>query len=567
MTSYYIGADYCGLGEGNDMRKIAEELRKLGHSVTVGGIGPNQEGVAHGVSKSKTFLYLVCGVPPATIWSFKQAIAAGSIPKTIFIHSGWTSTDPNSPLHSENQMLSYSFIPEHDAGQFMSSSSVASMKSDAGSANTVGEYCLKYSKYVGVLWASSPEEAAKKLHNGQVTGYGGGGVYNGSGSNSKSGYSTKSTSEDTSATSPLLNGEMTFQELIGEICKGVDITFLCKRSTVYVADFMDLYAEAINLREKHHSVVRGEDISLWQLEEDSYELNVDHHGFYNTVIVVYKNGMVKESFADFVQIYGEISVTYYEKKLDKTSAIMKAKAYLAAHVRDFELTVQATILSEPDIDIGDMVTLNNPKTNNNDIKVSQGSTKELLFVKGLRTEWEGDGMITSDLELQYAPTSPDRKEVPTAGIYSKNQSNDSSSSSSGGSSDSDSFNKYGVSKDGTKIMAIGRPSSSAESSKYSYDFYKSIFKRKCPFCGSDKLFWSIFYAGNETSNWGTFPATGQAEGGSAEGHIFCASCDADFSCILGADHESPPRAKLERISGPTKCSKQDAYNLKNGKGG
>ena len=240
---------------------------------------------------------------------------------------------------------------------------------------------------------------------------------------------------------------------------------------------------------------------------------------------------------------------------------MKAKAYLAAHLRDFELSVQGTILSEPNIDIGDMVTLNNPQSMQNDARKTKGLPPEYLFVKGIRTEWEGDSPISTDLELSFAPTSPDRKEVPVAGTASNNQSGDSSSSEG---ATSGSFDQYGVSSDGTQIMAIGRPSAPGESS-YGYTFYKSVFRRKCPFCGSDQLYWGIFWAGNESSSWGYFPATGQSEGGSIEGHIFCKSCDADFSCILGADHTSPPRAKLERISGPTKCSKQDAYNLKNGK--
>ncbi|MBO4263669.1 MAG: hypothetical protein J5871_03195 [Bacteroidales bacterium] len=126
------------------------------------------------------------------------------------------------------------------------------------------------------------------------------------------------------------------------------------------------------------------------------------------------------------------------------------------------------------------------------------------------------------------------------------------------------WSQYGVSPDGTKIMAIGRASASGELSKYGYTFYKSVFVRKCPHCGSNKLFWSIFWAGNETSNWGTFPATGLKEGGSAEGHIFCASCDADYSCILGREHVSNYK-QLTRVSGPTSCTKADAYTLKNGK--
>ena len=129
-----------------------------------------------------------------------------------------------------------------------------------------------------------------------------------------------------------------------------------------------------------------------------------------------------------------------------------------------------------------------------------------------------------------------------------------------------SYNQYGVSSDGSKLMAIGLPSAYGELGKYGYNFKKSVFVRKCPFCGSSELYWSIFWAGNETSNWGIFPATGRSEGGSAEGHIFCKACDADFSCIDGRDHTSNP-VYLKRVSGPENSSKQEAYALKGGQGG
>jgi len=217
--------------------------------------------------------------------------------------------------------------------------------------------------------------------------------------------------------SPLLQGEMTFEELIGEICHGIDLMFLCKRSTVVVTDFSTIFAEAEYLRKNHYSSIADEDINLWQLEEDSYELNVNNHGFYNTVYVNYKNGTVKEQFYDLARIYGEISITYNDKKIDKTTAQMKAKSYLAAHLRDFELTVEASMLTEGNIDIGDIVTLDNPHSQPNQTKSIQGGLPEYLFVKGVNTNWEGDGYLTTDLELQFSPTSPSKKEVPTAGTW------------------------------------------------------------------------------------------------------------------------------------------------------
>ena len=125
------------------------------------------------------------------------------------------------------------------------------------------------------------------------------------------------------------------------------------------------------------------------------------------------------------------------------------------------------------------------------------------------------------------------------------------------------YSIYGVSPDGKYIMAIGRPSAAGELSKYGYTFYKSVFERICPCCRSDRLYWGIFWAGSETANCGVFPATGLKESGSAEGHIFCAKCDADFSVIDGKNHGGGSKNLIKVIS-TVSSSKDEAYILKNG---
>ena len=125
------------------------------------------------------------------------------------------------------------------------------------------------------------------------------------------------------------------------------------------------------------------------------------------------------------------------------------------------------------------------------------------------------------------------------------------------------YNKYGVSEDGYSLLAIGRASSSGELSKYGYTFYVTEFDRTCPYCGSHELYWGIFFAGNEYTDYGVFPATGNKEGSSAEGIIVCANCDCDWS-VFGHIHGGSID-NLKVITPTKSCTKADAYTLSSGK--
>ena len=258
----------------------------------------------------------------------------------------------------------------------------------------------------------------------------GGDSSGGSVGDSSGGSSDGSSSSGT--VSPLLQGSMTFEELIKEICDGIDLIFVTKRSTVVISDYESIYAEAKYLRDTYHDSVRGEDVALWQLEDGTYELDVSEYGFYNTVKVHYKNGTVTESYEDLVRVYGEVVKEYDDKKLDKTSAIYKAKAYLAAHVRDFEMSVKANLLHDADIDIGDIVTLENPMTMRDSYRQAlEKRDPEYFFVIGNSISWEGQGPILNSIELRYGAKSPEKKEVPEAGAGSGVSSGSSSDSSNG----------------------------------------------------------------------------------------------------------------------------------------
>ena len=238
--------------------------------------------------------------------------------------------------------------------------------------------------------------------------------------------SSSDSSSNSGGTSPLLEGDMSFEELVGEICKGIDLIFATKRSTVVITDCESIFAEAKYLRDTNNSAVKGEDIQMWQLEEGTYELDVNQYGFYNTVKVYYKNGVITESYEDLVNVYGEMVIEYHEKSLDKRSAQMKAKAYLSAHVRDFNMSIKANILWDGDIDIGDIITIDNPMTLRDQYrKDTEKRDPEYYFVKGKSIEWDEESFITGSLELTYGPESPEQKDVPEVGAnYSNSSSGD-----------------------------------------------------------------------------------------------------------------------------------------------
>ena len=533
MTNYAVGIDRGTSQDSAILNGVVNGLKKCGGGEVVSlGIGPNrvQSYGLTSAAKGKVGVYISNGVGLATPNDLAQSYY--HYDHVVF---AWPQFIDNQWMSNEN-ILNHVVRGEHDWNR-------------ASNWNVGGQTAAQWfssNPKVDLVAGTSAEDIATRIcHKTYVTASGNPGSATAGGSGGSSSGSGKSN------TSPLLNGEMTFEELVGEICNGIDLLFLCKRSTVVVTDFETIFAEAKYLRENNSDAVEAENIKLWQLEDDSYELNVNQHGFYNTVYVHYNNGTVKESFDDFVKVYGEVAITYEDKNVDKKTAEMKAKAYLAAHLRDLEMTVEATILTEPDIDIGDIVTINNPKTMQNSYK----EVPEYLFVKGVNTNWDGDGYIESDIELQFSPTSPERREVPTVGT--KNCGG--TEAGAGGS-----YGKCGVSSDGQTICAIGKASAPGESSKYGGDFYRSVFKNKCPFCNGTNLVYDIFWAGDESSDYGDSSCKGSTEGGNAEGRIFCKDCNANFSTIEGKDHTNPPKAQLERVSGPTKSSKEDAYKLKQG---
>lgn len=127
------------------------------------------------------------------------------------------------------------------------------------------------------------------------------------------------------------------------------------------------------------------------------------------------------------------------------------------------------------------------------------------------------------------------------------------SETDGGDAGSQGYNKCGVSTDGKYLMAIGLPSAGKDPMS---GWTKTIFQRKCPHCGSTNLVWDW--------NWGSYSdCRGANEGGSAEGHIFCKGCDADYS-VQGYEHISGSNYAVTKAGSTVASSREEAQKLKSG---
>ena len=203
--------------------------------------------------------------------------------------------------------------------------------------------------------------------------------------------------------------EYTYEDVMQNICSAIDAQFFIVDTTVCFVSFNALMAMGSS-----EAIVKSIQprIEYWQLMHDSYELDINQYGYYNTVIIKYKNGVLKRSFEDLVRVYGEVPITYEEKDLNYEGAQLKAQAYLAAHVRDFGMQIRMTILHTGKITVASFIKVQNPLT----------MSDTLLYVYGQSIQWDAGGQtITCELDLRYGPENPDNPEIPEYGLPANNK--------------------------------------------------------------------------------------------------------------------------------------------------
>ena len=199
------------------------------------------------------------------------------------------------------------------------------------------------------------------------------------------------------------DSDYTYEHILTNIGAAIDAQFFIVDTTVCFVSFNSLMAMSSS-----EAIVKSVQptINFWQLQDDTYELDINQYGYYNTVIIKYKNGELKRAYDDLVRVYGEIPITYDEPDLDYKGAQLKAQAYLAAHVRDFGMQVRATILYTGKITVASFIKMRNPLT----------MSETLLYVYGMSIQWDARGQtLTCDLDLRYGPENPDDPVVPEVG--------------------------------------------------------------------------------------------------------------------------------------------------------
>ena len=162
--------------------------------------------------------------------------------------------------------------------------------------------------------------------------------------------------------------EVTFYGLIKQIIGAIDGVFIIANNMAYLLSFEDMY----KYRKKYEEHIPK--INVNQIIKDSVHQNWTISGYYNTIELTYKDGVIKCQYDALVQQYGENVFHYEFPNDDEETAKYKAEALLAAHIRDYSTDIDLQILYDPNITAGSWVKVhksivtNNTKNNKNSKK-------------------------------------------------------------------------------------------------------------------------------------------------------------------------------------------------------
>lgn len=111
---------------------------------------------------------------------------------------------------------------------------------------------------------------------------------------------------------------------------------------------------------------------------------------------------------------------------------------------------------------------------------------------------------------------------------------------------------------GNLIMAIGNAVTTVDKKKWGNKLIETVFERKCPHCGSTKLYWG--YGWVKKSDNGYFKPTKTIESGAKTGRIICSKCGASYDVCGNGGNK-----KLITSKSTKKSDKSRLNKLKSGK--
>lgn len=393
--TYILGMDTNAASDQNSINTIKKTLEDCGNTVHISSVYSNQEGEMPPLAKkyNADACIFACALAPATIWSFRDAVKAGTLPHTIFAIEGWISKYKTMDAIREAK-----WEPEHDAGQFMSSSSNEKMMSEA---STVGEWLDANSEYITVCVGKKPEELAENICNGQCGGGTGG------------------SSTTTSAGSGAQIKDKTFEHCIKRICAATDSVFLVENNAAVLFPYTDWMA--FTLRHQINQV-RAKD-----MDPDLFEIDYNTDGFYNKVTVVWGadeqqdkvtsdkeneedkktigntttiqktmptgGTQMSEQYDPLVNIYGELEKKVVTNFKNEETAHYVMNALLIQYIRDFNNSCRVRTIHNNKYVGGTFYAVENPNT----------KKSELFYLNSYTIFKEKNQPLVTDLEFKYGP--------------------------------------------------------------------------------------------------------------------------------------------------------------------
>ena len=341
------------------------------------------------------------------------------MPHTIFAIEGWMAK-----AKSLQDVLDWDWVPEHDAGQFMSSGSSSKMKNEA---KTIGEWLNKgNSQYITVVYGKTPEELAQNICNASF-----GGTVNGDTSSSGgSGAQIK---------------DKTFEDCIKRICAATDSVFIVENNAAVLFPYTDWMS--FTLQKQIHTIQAKE------IDPNVFEIQHSQDGTYNKVTAAWGgdqlpdrnfdgktatatkgkvttkeknkrdgNVLLSKQYDPLVEQFGELEKRVELKTTDRNTAEYIVNALLIQYVREFNNAYRVRTLNQRRYIGGTFYAIENPFNK----KVVP------LYLNGYSIRTQKNTPLYVDLDFRYGPMGVE--DIGDYQTYSGSGGNSASGSSDSGSS-------------------------------------------------------------------------------------------------------------------------------------